>query len=150
MKVRFLLNLAAVAGLLVLAACALSPPMTAEEQAALVSQHGVLSHEELKAHLIGHSIKGMSQGMSQGRGKPWIEFNDPNGTLRGKWMDDSNTWVGRWTITGPFYCWEYQDSSKGCYLIKLDGDKAIALDEDGSIAADYHPITILQGNPEGL
>ncbi len=146
MKVRYLLSFAAVAGLLVLAACALSPPLTAEEQAALVSQHGVLSHEELKAHLIGHSIKGMSQGI----GKTWIEFNDPDGTLRGKWTDDSNTWVGRWTITGPFYCWEYEGSSSGCYLIKLDGDKAVALDKDGSIATDYHPETILQGNPEGL
>jgi hypothetical protein len=35
-------------------------------------------------------------------------------------------------------------------LIKLDGDKATALDKDGSIASDYHPDTILQGNPEGL
>jgi hypothetical protein len=111
-----------------------------------VSQHGVLSHEELKTHLIGHSIKGMSQGI----GKTWIEFNDPNGTLRGKWTDDSTTWVGRWTITGPFYCWEYEESSSGCYLIRLDGDEAVALDKDGSIAADYHPVTILQGNPEGL
>ena len=146
MKVRFLSGLAAVTGLLVLAACASSPQMTTEEQAALVSQHGVLSHEALKAHLIGHSIKGMSQGI----GKTWIEFNDPNGTLRGKWTDDSNTWVGRWTISGPFYCWKIEDSSSGCYLIRLDGDEAVALDKDGSIAADYHPVTILQGNPEGL
>ena len=146
MKVRFLLSLAAVAGLLVLAACTLSPQNTAEEQAALVSQYGVLSHEELKAHLIGHSIKGVSQGI----GKAWIEFNDPNGTLRGKWTDDSNTWTGRWNITGPFYCWEYEKSSDGCYLIKLDGDKVIALNKDGTIATDYHPETILQGNPEGL
>jgi hypothetical protein len=35
-------------------------------------------------------------------------------------------------------------------LIKLDGDKVVALDKDGSIARDYHPETILQGNPEGL
>ena len=146
MKVRYLSSLPAVVGLLVLAACASSPPMTAEEQAALVSQHGVLSHEDLKARLIGHSIKGVSQGI----GKAWIEFNDPNGTLRGKWTDESNTWTGRWAITGPFYCWEYDDSSSGCYLIKLDGDKAIALDKDGSIATDYHPVTILQGNPEAL
>jgi hypothetical protein len=87
-----------------------------QEQAALVSQHGVLSHEELKAQLIGNSLAGVSQGI----GKAWVEFNDPNGT------------------------------SSGCYLIKLDGDKATALDKDGSIASDYHPDTILQGNPEGL
>ena len=139
MKVRFLLSLAAVAGLLVLAACASSPPLSTEEKAALVAQHGVLSHEELKAHLIGHSIKGMSPGI----GKTWIEFNDPDGTLRGKWADESITWGGRWTITGPFYCWEYEDSSNGCYLIRLDGDKTIALNKNGSIATDYHPVTIL-------
>jgi hypothetical protein len=117
-----------------------------QEQAALVSQHGVLSHEELKTHLIGNSLAGAAPGI----GKAWVEFNDPNGTLRGKWTDGSNTWDGLWTITGPYYCWEYQDSSSGCYLIKLDGDKATALDKDGSIASDYHPDTILQGNPEGL
>jgi hypothetical protein len=145
MKVRFLSSLAAVVGLLALAACA-SLPMSAEDQAALVSQHGVLSHEELKAHLVGNSIKGTSKGID----KAWIEFNDPNGTLRGKWTDGSSDWVGSWKITGPFYCWDYQDSSNGCYLIKLEGEKATALEKDGSIAADYNPEAILQGNPEGL
>jgi hypothetical protein len=146
MKARYVLSLAAAVSLLVLAACASSPPMDAEEQAALVSQHGVLSHEQLKARLIGNSIKGLSKRI----GKEWIEFNDPDGTLRGKWTDGSNNWTGNWTITGPFYCWNYPDSSNGCYLIKLDGDKVTALDKDGSIATDYNPATILQDNPEGL
>ena len=146
MRVRYVASFAAVAGHLILAACASSPPMSAEEQAALVSQHGVLSHEELKAHVVGNSITGTAQGI----GKTWVEYNDPDGALRGTWTDGSNTWDGRWTITGPYYCWDYEDKSSGCYMIRLKGDKMVALDKDGSIASDYHPEALLPGNPEGL
>jgi hypothetical protein len=110
-----------------------------------IKQH-ILSAEQLKALIIGSSLKGVLTD-----GDKWTEYHDPSGEVRG-FDDQQGTWSGKYKIRGGnMMCFDFEGTENDwCTRISLEGDKVTFIKPSGEVDTFSHDNKLLKGNPEDL
>lgn len=117
----------------------------AMQQPELGQQTQFVSGEQIRRELIGNSIVEPTSG-----GKAWVEYFDPNGTVRGR-SREGVAFSGSWTITGNTLCIDYSSTGEDwCGQFAEGSDGSIDYYRDGKFRKTY-PRSVLQpGNPQQL
>lgn len=104
-----------------------------------------VSGEQIRRELIGNSIV-----EPVGSGKAWVEYFDPNGTVRGR-SHKGVAFAGAWKITGNTLCVDYSSVGEDwCGQFAEGSDGSIDYYKDGKFRKTY-PRSVLQaGNPQQL
>jgi len=119
--------------------------VSAAEQPEVGAPTQFVSADRIRAELIGNSIVEPSSS-----GKLWVEYYDPNGTVRGR--DRAGTaFAGAWKIEGNTLCVDYVSIGVDwCGQFAEGSDGSIDYYRDGKFRKTY-PRSVLQpGNPQNL
>lgn len=119
--------------------------VSATEQLEAGAQTQFVSADRIRTELIGNSIVEPSSS-----GKLWVEYYDPNGTVRGR-NRDGVAFAGAWTISGNTLCVDYVSiGADWCGQFAEGSDGSIDYYRDGKFRKTY-PRSVLQpGNPQNL
>jgi hypothetical protein len=73
------------------------------------------------------------------RGKDWIEYYSPNGTIRGKarYFGMVRSYIGQWSANEKSVCYDYEGTSYDtCSRLMVDGDRVYHYNISGILKAD--------------
>jgi hypothetical protein len=96
--------------------------------AVAVPDETFLTADALEATIVGHSL----------RGRDWIEYYDPDGTIRGKArLFGVRSYTAKWTIRGDRVCYDYDGAAfDTCSRLKTRGEQVYHYDLGGNLKAD--------------
>lgn len=106
---------------------------------AALAQGAILSGEQLRETLVGHTITGVEGG------KSYTEYLKSDGNIAGQ--SPSGKYAGQWHISGNQICFLYHDDHNNwdCSRARLSGNRVV-WSERGAGAVS----TVVKGNPRGL
>ena len=115
------------------------------EQPEVGARTQFVSADRIRDELIGNSIVEPSSS-----GKLWVEYYDPNGSVRGR-NQEGATFAGTWKIEGNTLCVDYVSiGTDWCGQFAEGSDGSIDYYKDGKFRKTY-PRSVLQpGNPQKL
>ena len=103
----------------------------------------LLSEVELRKTLVGNTYEGESVRYP---GSTYIEFIQPDGTIRGLWNGDER-YKGKWVISGQVWCYKYK-SLNGCNTVAKTGDTIFWYALDGTTKGGRS--VVMAGDPKEL
>lgn len=105
----------------------------------------ILDADQLKQLLIGNTMQGEYPNHNK-----WVEYYDPDGTLRGK-ADSFGAWRGHYEFKDNAICYHYQGHSDWDWCAQVSmHDTEIHFLEDGKLVTNQSSAEWLQGNPNNL
>jgi hypothetical protein len=120
------------------------------EQALLESGVKPMHEAQMREEFIGNTLYGETES-----GRRWIEYLDPNGTARTKWVANGATQKGTWSMKDFRSCFSYEGNNAGiplCFTTYKNEDGVTAFNDGNNTKGQfgYRIYRIEAGNVEAL